>query len=349
MRWFVGVLAAAWLLVSPVAEAADPQIRSATAVEVAEAPPPVPAGWESVVGTTVTVHGRSEERAFLVKLGRVATEEVLALSETLGVPVGGHIEIYVAPDEATFRSFAHGRLPEWAHAYAIPGAGTVVLRSPGDPKAWDKPYVPVLRHELVHVLLGRAFAPYQTPRWFDEGMARVFGGQYDPETIDTVAMGIAADQLPTLDQIAAGFPADPQRAALAYAMSASFVAWMRTEYGDDAMRRLIRGLAEQRGMDSSLYMATGRTLDQVDVQFRTELKSHHLGFAGVAQIALGAGLGAIGLAALVIQRRRLKARMREMAEAEARERAMLETWMAQRALPQGDQRSTDLGPSHWVH
>ena len=342
-----------FVLLLPVGARADgPEIRAMEVREIRQPPPPVPAGWESVEGMTVTVHGRAEERAFLVRLGRTASEEVVSLAGSLGVPVGGPIAIYVAPDEATFRSFAGDALPEWAHAYALPDSGTIVLRSPGDPKAWDKPYVPVLRHEIVHVLLGRAFAPFRTPRWFDEGMARVFGGQYGIETVDELAMGLAADRLPTLDQIAAGFPADPQRAALAYAMSAAFVSWMRVEYGDDAMRRWIRGLAEQRGMDSALYMATGRTLDQVDTAFRADLASSHLGFAGVAQLGLGAGVGLLAVGGLVLQRRRLRARMRALAEREAQERAMLERWLQRRSatvidLPPSGTRAPEAQP--WVH
>lgn len=352
MRTFIAALLGLALWLPGVAAADGPEIRSMTVEEIRLPPPQVPAGWESVEGTVVTVHGRAEERAFLVRLGRTASEEVVSLAATLGVPIGGPIEIFVAPDEKTFRSFAGDGLPEWAHAYALPGSGTIVLRSPGDPKAWDKPYVPVLRHEIVHVLLGRAFVPFRPPRWFDEGMARVFGGQYGPDTVDELALGLAADRLPTLDQIAAGFPADPQRAALAYAMSAAFVSWLRVEYGDDAMRRWVRGLAEQRGMDSALYAATGRTLDQVDTAFRADLASSHLSFAGYAQVGLGAGLGLVAVAALIAQRRRLRGRMRAMAEKEARERAILEGWLQRRAAQVIDLRPQDTDaaePQRWVH
>jgi molybdate transport repressor ModE-like protein len=66
----------------------------------------------------------------------------------------------------------------------------------------------------------------------------------------------------------------------------------------------------------------------------------------------GAGVGLLAVGGLVLQRRRLRARMRALAEREAQERAMLESWLQRRSatvndLPPSGTRAPEAQP--WVH
>ena len=52
------------------------------------------------------------------------------LAKRLGVPMGRPVDVYLAPDEATFRSLQPGTIPDWADGTAWPTRGLVYLRSP---------------------------------------------------------------------------------------------------------------------------------------------------------------------------------------------------------------------------
>jgi hypothetical protein len=83
----------------------------------------------------------------------------------------------VVASDADFRALQPGQPPTWADATAYPAAGPICLRAPALRSGTDTRLEQVLDHELVHVLLGRAFAPAQPPTWLQEGIARVFAGE----------------------------------------------------------------------------------------------------------------------------------------------------------------------------
>jgi hypothetical protein len=78
---------------------------------------------------------------------------------------------------------AAGPSPEWADATAWPELGAIFLRSPDIRVGGDEPLEQVLDHELVHVLLGRAFGDEQPPIWLQEGVAQVLAKQLGPRRV----------------------------------------------------------------------------------------------------------------------------------------------------------------------
>ena len=94
----------------------------------------------------------------------------LAYPTSWALPVGRTVHVYVARTQEQFRTLQPGNAPTWADATAYPGMGTVFLRDPKIRIATDEPVEQVLDHELVHILLGRAFAPAIPPSWLQEGV-----------------------------------------------------------------------------------------------------------------------------------------------------------------------------------
>jgi hypothetical protein len=296
--------AAADMVAGPVGENLDPPV------------PIDPPGWIVETGNDVDVHGRAEQDRLLIQLARHANKTVPAFAETLGVPVGGRITLYVADTDAEFHAMQPGRTPEWADGTAWPRLGAVFLRSPLARPDGAEGLLHVLDHELTHVLLGRAFAPNEPPHWLQEGLARDLAGEQGPQDAEIIAQGVVSGGLFTLENLHASWPRDANGARLAYAQSADFVAFLRGEHGDEALRTLIRELSGGASIDAAIYRATGETLGALDDRWRARFSGGSVWLSGAGSLVTFVFcVGVVG--ALFRRRLQTRERMRRMREAEA--------------------------------
>jgi hypothetical protein len=279
----------------------------------------VPEGWQTAHGPFIRVHGAPQQYSTVLRLARHASEALPRLALELGVPIGDTVHIYVSPTDSGFRALQPGRAPTWADATAYPGLGAIYMRGPGARAGTDEPLEQVLNHELVHILLGRAFAPAVVPDWLQEGVAQVAAEQNGPETARTLSRGMALGGPIALESLTRGFPADPARAQLAYAQSADFIEWMRVTYGARSLQVLIAELAAGRSVDGAMYGATGSFLPEVEAAYRATLSSGlPLGLSWATSTDAVFALGGILLIVGGIARRRqFHQRLAEMEAEEA--------------------------------
>jgi len=292
---------------------------------VIQPPPPIPEGWDTVYGTYVNIHGHPNQEGLMMELSRHASDSVVKLSEQLGVPIGGTIHVFVAPTSKEFKTLQPGRIPEYADGTAWPERGTIFLRRPGLRGPGQRPLIQVLDHEIVHVLLGRVFAPNRPPRWLQEGVAQVESGEYEPNNVIRMRRGAIGGGLHSLRALSFGFPEDPRRADLAYAQSADFIVFLKHEYGEDTVRTLVREMANGGNIDRAVRRATGDFLEDVEVEWMRRFDDGLPLWVTLAgdMDAWWFGLGVAGFFGLIIARRRLRKRMRDYAAEEARQDALL--------------------------
>ena len=99
-----------------------------------------------------------------------------------------------------------------------------------------------MNHEIVHILLGRAFGHRPVPHWLQEGVAQIVSGEYNEQTMETLGWGKVGQGWYTLQEISRGFPSNAARAKLAYAESA--YRWFLLEtYGVDTLQEVIAHMA----------------------------------------------------------------------------------------------------------
>jgi hypothetical protein len=230
-------------------------------------------GWQSIETIYARVHHRSEDTAVARQLSAHAEVSIPRLSKELALPTGGVMDIVISPDTEHFRATQPGTPPQWADATAWPQSSLVFLRSPRDRGGQARPLTQVLDHEVVHVVLGKAFAPQQVPRWLQEGTAQLLAKEYTAELTKQLAAGLLGDNLLELQDLTTGFPQSPARARLAYAQSADFMAHIRADYGEEAFQNLIQQLAQGRPTDAAIRLATGRSVAEVDEEWRDRLES----------------------------------------------------------------------------
>ena len=352
-RLWATVVAALFFLVAPLqAEArTGPSARALQAEDLDGlfAPPAeVPAGWRTEHGVYARVHAHPDDVRVAHRLSRHAEEAVPRLAEALGVPPGATIDIFVAPTQDRFMEMQPGRPPEWADGTAWPTRGLVFLRTPRLRPGTDEPLEQVLDHELVHIVLGRAFAPRPVPHWLQEGAAQLLARQYTPELTERLAMGQLGDSLFSLDSLTRSFPADPVRARLAYAQSADLVAYLQNTYGKQALPTLTLALAQGADVDEALFQATGKDAIALDQEWRARIASSPMWLGPlVADTTLlgGAALMLIfgGIAHRRKRRRVLERWEREEAAQNAVYDALAGEWPGLSSLP-----VTAAGP-RWAH
>lgn len=231
-----------------------------------------PERWITVPGIVADVHGAPERRVLLTQLARHAASAAPRLAEELGLPLGSRIDVYVAESDAQFQALQPGGPPDWADGTAYPLPGKIFLRRPAIRSPGAPPLEQVLEHELIHVLVGRAFAPHEPPRWLQEGLARVYSGEHGPQTIAELTRGMAGRDLYSLEALDRGFPRDAAAASLAYAQSSDLIAYLRAEYGAKSVRVLTREMAQGAGIHRAVREATGLWLAELDEEWRGRLE-----------------------------------------------------------------------------
>lgn len=308
------------LLSLPGADAWAQEWRSAPAPQEGTELPLPPEGWTTVEGTYLRIHGDADRTELLLRLARHGSEALPRLAGQLDVPIGKTIHVYVAGTEEQFRELQPGVAPTWADATAWPRLGVVFLRDTRIRPATDEPLEVVFDHELVHVLLGRAFAPRVPPAWLQEGAAQVLAGQAGPEVARILSSSALTGGPMSVESLERSFPADPMRARLAYAVSADFVQYLQAEHGDEVLSELVGASLEGVGIRGAVRRATGTFLDEVEADWgqrwasRASVPASLLADLGEWVFVGGALLLPIGW---VMRRRRFHRRLREMEEEEA--------------------------------
>jgi len=233
----------------------------------------IPTDWLTVAGTYAQVSSAPEDQKIAIELSRHADQRAPELASILGTAVGPTIRVLVAPDHDAFSNLQPGTPPQWADGTAWPKSGLIFLKSPSIRVGTARPLPQVLDHELVHVLLGRAFGTEPVPRWLQEGAAQVLSKEFTPDHTRRLGAGVFGDNLLDLETLTRNFPLDPMRAQLAYAQSADFVAFINNEYGSKALPQLIAALTAGDGFGHAVRKVTGNTVTELDHRWRSRLAS----------------------------------------------------------------------------
>lgn len=329
------LLLALWLLLAallpPGAHAGEPEWHKAPEPMVERPVVPAPVGgWWVEDGQYARVYSLSADRVTARRLADHAAVSVPRLAERLGVPAGETMEIYLAPTRDLFGTIQPGTPPDWADGTAWAALGLVFLHAPEARDGTAEPLEQVLDHEIVHVLLGRAFLPRVVPRWLQEGLAQFYAGELDARVATTLSVAAGKDELLPMAQITRGFPKDPTRAHIAYAQSADFIGWLASHHGEPAIRTLIQQLALGHDYEDAIQEATGLSAKTVEGKWRDGWNDPFFKIAALVNTNVLWGIGGVLLLAGAVRRRQKtkeKLARWEAEEAAAQERIRARRWV----------------------
>ncbi len=206
------------------------------------------------------------------------------------------------------------RLPSWMAGAALPARQLVIVRvAPGQtPNSLE----PLLAHELTHVILKADYRVHDDwPLWFQEGLAMRESRTEGLREYVTLSAAALFDRMLPLESLSVSFPAAEAEARLAYAESASFLAFLESRSGRGRFSILMREL-RRRGVQEAYRVAYGTGIGAAEGQW---LRWVNRRFAWVpaltSETAVWLLITLLFLAAIAVRRRRSRL-MRERWERE---------------------------------
>lgn len=216
-------------------------------------------------------------------------------------------------DNLTIHFVAHaGRIaegtgtPRWAAGVAHPPSGEIAIAAHA-PDGSLTDLDGLLRHEMAHVALYRATGGQPLPRWFHEGVAESFGEGIDLLRAQTLAAAIFGPGVPRLGDLEHSFRSDDAiTVTVGYAAARDFVNFLRfrDEDGSD-MRQALAQLRQGKGFEAALVRGFGRSLAELDGEWRGGLTGRFMWFPIVSSEGLPMTLAIPLVVVAAIRRRRL--------------------------------------------
>jgi hypothetical protein len=213
-----------------------------------------------------TPRAQGAARALAAQLERTRDEVAAAL----GRDWPGVTEVRVGFGREEYEALAADgqKPPGWAVALAWPDRNLVLVEAhslvQGDGQQ-------TLRHELVHVALGQLGRSW--PHWFQEGLAMALTREraYRLGQFTTLARAVALDRVYRLEDLARGFPSDPEAVEVAYAESAAFVEFLQARHPPRAFAALLDRVQAGDPFERAFGVAFHTSVSVEEKAFREEL------------------------------------------------------------------------------
>lgn len=231
------------------------------------------------------------------------------------------VTVMLAPDAATFASWAGQGAPDWGDAFAFPDERRIVMQGrdaggdAGEPRQ-------VLRHELAHLALAEALGAAAVPRWFDEGYASVAAGEWGRDEVLATSVGLVWRGVPTLDGLDSLFRGGADRASRAYALAHHAVAELQAMGRERGLALLFEHWRREGRFEVALRAAHLQTSGDFEKAWRSKVRRQY------GLLAIAADLSVLSVLLVFLlgplwwnRRKRLRERLQRMREADARQEA----------------------------
>lgn len=176
---------------------------------------------------------------------------------------GPPIRVILAPEGSQLAR----SVPSWVSGFADPNAGVVVLMPARAPSFPDSSLEDLLRHEVAHVLIGRAAGGRPVPRWFQEGLAMIAGLSWGLDERSRLTLALLADNRISLAELDRRFSGDERTVQRAYTVSGAFVRDLVQSHGPRVTGEILSGIAEGLPFEEAFRRAAGTPLDAVESSF----------------------------------------------------------------------------------
>ncbi len=226
--------------------------------------------WSQRSVRDVTVYWYDGGEAFGDDLAAAVERALTSLQAELGAELSQPVRIYIYATNGDMRSALQANSEEWIGGQANPNLGVIVAAiAAGD----DTEVRRIIPHELSHQVLHQAIEnPYgDAPPWFDEGLAVHNQEVRDSDFDQLVDQAASENRLIPLEALASSFPADPNQALLSYAQSRDVVEYILKTYGEAKLQGLVQAFAGATPVDAAVQQALGRTVDELDAEWRKGL------------------------------------------------------------------------------
>ncbi len=223
--------------------------------------------WEKVSAPGITVLYRENFQDLAGQILEKADQFLAESSSFLGLEPSAGYTIVVAGSREEFADLQpfNSPAPEWAGALTYHSSGTVLIMSPGAMKTRKPLYWSILRHEMVHLVLGNAQSGAGTrfPVWFEEGIATYMSGEMNLGRLLKLGWAQVTGTAPTFKELERSFPEKSGPAEAAYARSFLFIRYLTRRFGDAAVARLVHASLASGSLEKGSMTAFGIPLPEI--------------------------------------------------------------------------------------
>ena len=207
---------------------------------------------------------------------------------------GPPIRVVLAPEGSDVARSA----PPWVSGWAWPESGTVILLPQREPGVPADSLEDLLRHEVAHVLIGRAAGFRPVPRWFHEGVALVAGDSWGLDDRSRLALTVLRRERLPLPELERRFSGNQGQVQEAYAVAGGLVRDLLQRHGAGVTGEILAGVQAGQPFEAAFESAAGEPLAVAEAAFWDEqtswvswlplLSSPFLGWGLVLLLAAGA-------------------------------------------------------------
>lgn len=201
-------------------------------------------------------------------LARVDTD-IHSISHNLGDSLKHDINLWIYQNANDFQGSLPPNVHEWVGGIAFPSvssASIVVQSADDDTLQRDMP------HELTHLVLHQLILPTVAPTWFDEGLAVYNQNYHESDLLVRFKTALNNHNLLPLNTITQNFPADADKAYLAYAQSWQLVAYLYQTFGLPKVTMLIHDMdTPNQGFDADMRQILGIDVAHLENQWHLSL------------------------------------------------------------------------------
>ncbi len=224
------------------------------------------------VSEIATPHFRVVNEGFSERYARrtadAAESSLAVISKALGTFPDSTITITLASTGDRFRQLTEGSLPDWSAAVAMSGRRIVMTPLEGNKIEMEK----ILAHEIVHVVINDAVRDKYVPRWFHEGCAELYSGQWGFRNELYMSWMVVRGNLLTFQDIQDVFSRGNLDAGLAYDQSMIAVRRLLAMYGEKTLPRLLSSMREGKEFRGAFRYATGYSPEEFERDYLSFLK-----------------------------------------------------------------------------
>jgi hypothetical protein len=226
-------------------------------------------------------------------------------------------------------------LPEWGGGGAI---GDSLIIIPVDFKPFlEQSFPQITVHEIVHIVLARAYPSIPIPRWFHEGVAMLLSGELSFEENTTISKAIFLGRLMPLRSIDSVNNFGRWRADLAYSQSHLAALFLVEQYGMAVLPEILRAARLSRDFNSGMLKAIGLSTREFEDMVEKYIASKYRFVFFVTDSYIWWLLIAfLFIAAFTVTMARNRKRAAAMEEAERREAERMQAEEARRQEQEND-------------
>ncbi len=201
--------------------------------------------------------------------------------------------VVIAPDAESYATAQpRTRIPEWSVGVAFARENLIVLRSPRAALREDRNIEPLstFRHEVSHIVLGKALGEDRAPVWLDEGIAEFQSDPWTSAKTWTMTVATLSGRTIPLHRLMSSWPRGEERAKLAYLQSHAFVDYL---YRRGAVSGIVDRLAEGAPVAVAIEDATGIRFEDLDKEFQEFLERNYTWVHILASTDIAWGLATV--------------------------------------------------------